>query len=500
MNEIIANPNQPRKHFDEGSLNELANSILNDGLQEAILVRPLGDKYEIVQGERRYRANKIAGLETIQVKIKDLNDNDAFHLSVIENIQREQMTAIEEAYAYLKYTELGLTHEEIAKKVSKNRDYVTSKLRLLKLSDGIQLMISKGIIKEGHAKQILRLKPILKRICTEKYTIVTIKQDLFDLFQEKFSNYFWDKETISVADVKKWVEQWYYALVFSSIRQSLTFGSASIFGDRQRLTMSLTIDMFCYLYGNKFDNLTEEDIEFATEFERELLKHSYDKQFRKWAVDKFYDSIRYKENPHTKEKIEWIQPSNYRFVMLMDSERNQRVQENGSFEIINDVSIYRKLIEDINTDKDARTEFFIMMYGIYSNHSDASFLPQTIKEFHEADEFMREKGCVEFEDIMTGNFIHSTHSNDSLLRMRLLIEQCHRIKESEGEARMNNSELAKMVQMNFFVDTGNEVSFEMALETVECALTLEISTDEINRRLDEADHEVYEIVSQTTMN
>ncbi|MCZ6914127.1 MAG: hypothetical protein O7C59_06490 [Rickettsia endosymbiont of Ixodes persulcatus] len=196
--------------------------------------------------------------------------------------------------------------------------------------------------------------------------------------------------------------------------------------------------MFCHLYGNKFDNLTEEDIEFAAEFEKDLLKHSYDKQFRKRAIDKFYDSIRYKENPHTKERIEWIQPSNYRFVMLIDAGRNHREQEDGTLQIMHDENMYHKLIEEINTDKDTRTEYFIMMYGIYSNHSDASFLPHTIKEFYEADEFMRDRGCIEFDDIMTGNFNHSSNSNDLLLRMRLLIEQCHRIKDSEGEPNVKD--------------------------------------------------------------
>jgi ParB/RepB/Spo0J family partition protein len=487
MSEVIPNPNQPRKHFNEESLNELAQSILNDGLQEAILVRPYGAKYEIVQGERRYRANQIAGFDTIQVKIKNLTDEDAFHLSVIENIQREQMTPIEEAQAFLKYSELGMTHEEIAKKISKPRDYVTSKLRLLKLSESVQNMIIRGYIKEGHAKQLLRLRTILERICTEKYTIVTATQDLFDLFQEKFTHHFWDKESITVADVKKWVEQWHYALVFSSIRQSLTFGSASLYRNIQRFQTGLSIDMFCHLYGNRFDNLTEEDIEFASEFEKELLKHSYDKQFRKWDIDKFYDSIRYKENPFSKETIEWINPSNYRFVMMIDAARNKRIQEDGTFQIVDDAHVYHSLIEEINTNKDTRTEFFTLMYGMYANHSDASFLPQTIKEFYEADEYMCEMGCMDFNDFLYTN--SSSPCYESLLRMRLLIEQCHRIQESEDKPRMTNHQLAEMLIVNFKKDTGNNVSYELALDTVESALAIQISQEEINARLDEADRE-----------
>src|SRR5690606_13026930 len=113
LSEIITNPNQPRKHFDEQAHQELAESIKKDGLQEAILVRPKGDKFEIVQGERRYRAPKLAGLESIQAKVREVDDEEAFHLAVIENIQREQLSPIEEARAFARYVELGYTHEEI---------------------------------------------------------------------------------------------------------------------------------------------------------------------------------------------------------------------------------------------------------------------------------------------------------------------------------------------------------------------------------------------------
>src|SRR5690606_22499674 len=152
LSEIITNPNQPRKHFDEQALQELAESIKKDGLQEAILVRPKGDKFEIVQGERRYRAHKLAGLESIQAKVREVDDEDAFHLAVIENIQREQLSPIEEARAFLWYSHNGLTQDEIAEKVKKTRDYVASKLRLLNLSETVQSIIERGEIKEGHAK------------------------------------------------------------------------------------------------------------------------------------------------------------------------------------------------------------------------------------------------------------------------------------------------------------------------------------------------------------
>lgn len=192
LTEIVANPNQPRKHFDEQALQELADSIKSDGLQEPILVRPKGDKYEIVQGERRYRAHKLAGLETIQAKVKEVDDEDAFHLAVIENIQREQLTPIEEARAFQKYVEMGYTHEEIAKKVSKSRTYVTSRLRLLNLIPEIQDMIAEGRISEGHAKQLLKLRNLFPS-----------NNEPFKFGQELFVRDFSSVEKISVKDVQE---------------------------------------------------------------------------------------------------------------------------------------------------------------------------------------------------------------------------------------------------------------------------------------------------------
>lgn len=181
LTEMVINYNQPRKYFDEEKLNELALSIVADELQEPILVRPMeGGKYEIVQGERRYRAHQLAGLNEIEVKIKELNDENAFHLSVIENIQREQLTPIEEAHAFMKYVEMGYTHEQIAEKVSKSRTYVTSRLRLLKLVPYIHDWIAKGILSDGHAKQILKMESIVNRFwenyrTTKRTVTVTVR-------------------------------------------------------------------------------------------------------------------------------------------------------------------------------------------------------------------------------------------------------------------------------------------------------------------------------------
>ncbi|MET3210803.1 UNVERIFIED_CONTAM: ParB/RepB/Spo0J family partition protein [Paenibacillus sp. PvR008] len=159
MSNIQPNPNQPRKQFDEESLRELADSIVADGLQSPILVRRVGEGYEIVQGERRYRAHVLAGLSSIRAEIRDLSDTEAFHLAVIENIQREQLTDIEEAHAFQNYVELGYTHEQVAEKVKKSRTYVTSKLRLLKLILKYRIRSQRETYPVGTLSKSLKRRP-----------------------------------------------------------------------------------------------------------------------------------------------------------------------------------------------------------------------------------------------------------------------------------------------------------------------------------------------------
>ncbi|MED1599762.1 ParB/RepB/Spo0J family partition protein [Alkalihalophilus marmarensis] len=291
LEEIITNENQPRKHFNEERLQELANSIKFDGLQEPILVRPFAGKYEIVQGERRYRAHKIAGISEIEVKVKDLSTEDAFHLSVIENIQREQMTPIEEANAFMKYVEMGFTHEQIAKKVSKNREYITSRLRLLKLVPFIHDWIAKGVISDGHCKQILKMESIYNRLCEGKRTTY---KTLFEEFQYKFHDAFWQKEIrgekITVNEVKGWVENWRYGLIKSTILYYI--GSANVVVNYER-GMALTAELECQIANLHIRIITEDDIVFANKFELESYKEHFNENLRPWMIDKYWDELKF---------------------------------------------------------------------------------------------------------------------------------------------------------------------------------------------------------------
>ena len=150
------NASQPRKHFEQSALEELAESIRENGVIQPLIVRKENGVFEIVAGERRWRAAKIAGLEKLPVVIRTATDQDVAELTLIENIQREDLNPIEEAEAYEKLAErFGLTHNEIAKKTGKNRSVVTNQLRLLRLSQKAKEALVSGAITVGHARALL---------------------------------------------------------------------------------------------------------------------------------------------------------------------------------------------------------------------------------------------------------------------------------------------------------------------------------------------------------
>lgn len=150
------NASQPRKHFEQSALEELAESIRENGVIQPLIVRKENGVFEIVAGERRWRAAKIAKLEKLPVVIRIATDQDVAELTLIENIQREDLNPIEEAAAYEKLAErFGLTHDEIAKKTGKNRSVVTNQLRLLRLSQKAKEALVSGAITVGHARALL---------------------------------------------------------------------------------------------------------------------------------------------------------------------------------------------------------------------------------------------------------------------------------------------------------------------------------------------------------
>ena len=156
--DIVPNPTQPRTVFDEEALEELADSIKQLGLIQPITVKRSGDKYIIISGERRWRASQIAGLETLPAYIRDVEDEDLHAMALVENIQRENLNAIEIALGMQRLVdECGLTQEAMAEKLGKKRSTVSNYMRLLSLPSEVQLALKEGIITMGHAKAIAAL-------------------------------------------------------------------------------------------------------------------------------------------------------------------------------------------------------------------------------------------------------------------------------------------------------------------------------------------------------
>lgn len=178
ISEIVRNPNQPRKTFDEDKLAELADSIRQNGVLQPILVRRKGQKYEIVAGERRYQASKLAGLKEIPAVVREIDDDKVFQLALIENLQRSDLSPIEEAKGYKQLlTSRSLTQEELAKILSKSRSAIANTLRLMDLPVEVQHMMEQGLLTAGHARAILavpseegRIK-LAKKVVTESLTV-----------------------------------------------------------------------------------------------------------------------------------------------------------------------------------------------------------------------------------------------------------------------------------------------------------------------------------------
>ena len=183
---VEPNRKQPRKSFDEDSLQELSDSIKQVGLIQPILVQDRKDHYEIIAGERRWRAAKMAGLKEIPVIIRDYSEQEIMEISLIENIQREDLNPIEEALAYKRLLEeFNLKQDEVAERVSKSRTAVTNSIRLLKLGDKVQQMVIDDMISTGHARALLAVENP-----EEQYILA---QKIFD-------------EKLSVRDVEKLVK------------------------------------------------------------------------------------------------------------------------------------------------------------------------------------------------------------------------------------------------------------------------------------------------------
>jgi ParB family chromosome partitioning protein len=169
IDEIDANPVQPRRIFEPDRLQELANSIKALGIIQPIVVRPAGSRYQLVAGERRWRAAKLAGLETIPAVVKEIEDDRLLEITLVENIQREDLNPIETALAFDRLAhELNLSHEQIGERTGKDRSTITNLLRLLQLPPDLQALVANRRLSQGHARCLLGIPAELQREVAEK--------------------------------------------------------------------------------------------------------------------------------------------------------------------------------------------------------------------------------------------------------------------------------------------------------------------------------------------
>lgn len=192
ITEIEPNDNQPRRQFDDEALNALAQSIIEHGVVQPIIVTKHNDTYKIVAGERRWRAARIAGQKTIPAIVKEYTDQQIIEVALIENLQRQDLNPIEEAYAYKSLIdEYKLTQEEIAKRISKSRPAIANSLRLISLPDIIKDYVSSGKLTAGHARALISIedkniqKELADRIISENLNVRQIEKLVNDINNKK---------------------------------------------------------------------------------------------------------------------------------------------------------------------------------------------------------------------------------------------------------------------------------------------------------------------------
>jgi ParB family chromosome partitioning protein len=217
IEDVIPNRFQPRIKFNEVAINELANSIKKYGVIQPIVVRPIGNKYEIIAGERRYKASLLAGKIAIPAIISNLDDRNSAEVALIENIQRQDLTPIEEAISYKKILDMGyLTQTELALKIGKEQSTVANKLRLLNLSEKVQDALMEEKISERHARSLLRLdelnqEKVLEKILKERMTVRRTDEEIDSLIgkSKNVEIIDFDSETARVDQEKEELEENY---------------------------------------------------------------------------------------------------------------------------------------------------------------------------------------------------------------------------------------------------------------------------------------------------
>lgn len=192
LNKIVNNADQPRKFFDSDNIAELAESIKNHGIIQPLILKKDGTKYTIIAGERRWRASKILGIKEVPAIVMDLSEKEILEVSLIENIQRQDLNPIEEALAYRKLIEdFKLTQQELSKRIGKSRVAISNTMRLINLDERVQQYLIESVISEGHGRALLSIEnkdlqyEIAQRIIDENLSVREVEKLIKDLFKKK---------------------------------------------------------------------------------------------------------------------------------------------------------------------------------------------------------------------------------------------------------------------------------------------------------------------------
>ena len=206
IDRITPNPDQPRQKIDENSVSDLTSSIKEKGLLQPIIVKRRGNGYEIIAGERRYRASMLAGLKEVPAIVKDVDDKEALEIALVENLQREDLNALEVAHVYERFVEdFGYTHEEVAQKMGVSRSSVTNFVRLLTLPDWIKTHISDGQLTQGHARALLSLKSereqkkFVNRVINDGVSVRELEKQTKKNRPQKDHSFTWAEEDLKKA-------------------------------------------------------------------------------------------------------------------------------------------------------------------------------------------------------------------------------------------------------------------------------------------------------------
>ena len=298
LDDIIPNRFQPRLSFDEQGLNELAESIKQHGIIQPLVLRKIGDKYEIIAGERRYKASYIAGLTEVPAVIINLSDNESAEVAIVENIQRKDLSPIEEAKSYKKLLDRGyLTQDQLATRMGKTQATISNKLRLLNLDEEVQKALLNNKISERHARSILRIenkklqREILDKIIDGKLNV----RDTEELISEKLGEKKKD-EFIQVSNLTP------RPFEFPSIISNTNYNDE--FGDVDSILNNSTISIDNILDSNEDDEIEimseeesksvlnmEEVINKIEKLVKELSSVGYDVRLEKYDFDELYQFV-----------------------------------------------------------------------------------------------------------------------------------------------------------------------------------------------------------------